>query len=294
MAANYDNHDVSSFALGGDIEVHRLGYGAMRLTGPGNFGPPEDRASAVTVVRTAAECGVNFFDTADAYGPGASEEILAEALGPVRDKVVIATKGGAVKTAPGKVHWNGRPEYLREALHASLRRLGTDRIDLYYLHRPDPKVPFRDSVGALAALRDEGKIRHVGLSNVSLEQLEEALEIVPVAAVQNVYSLLRREHEALLQFTEARGIAFVSYAPLAAAPFERRAPLADPRSPLASIAKDLGATPTQLALAWLLHRSPSLLTIPGTSRVKHLLENVAAAQIALDGSLIRRIERAIA
>lgn len=282
-----------SFRIGGTDGVTRIGYGAMRITGPGNFGPPTDRRAAVELVRAAADLGITFFDTADSYGPGVSEEILAEALAPIRDEVFLATKGGAIKSAPGRVRFDGSRKHLANALEDSLRRLATDRIDLYYLHRPDPKVPFRESVQALARFRDEGKIRHVGLSNVSLEQLEEAIEIVPIAAVQNAYSLMRREHEDLLRFSEENGIAFVAYAPLAAPPFDPRAPLADPNGPLANIAEELDATPTQVALAWLLQHSPSLLTIPGTANVAHLRENVGAASVSLTREQAARIEAAV-
>lgn len=294
MTRTSKSQTLPSFEIGGTDAVTRMGYGAMRITGPGNFGPPTDKQAALNVVRGAAELGINFFDTADSYGPGVSEEILAEALAPVRDKVFIATKGGAIKSAPGKVRFDGSQAHLADAVEGSLRRLKTDRIDLYYLHRPDPNVPFEESVQALARFRNEGKIRHVGLSNVSLEQLREAIDIVPVAAVQNAYSLVRREHEGLLRFAEEQGIAFVAYAPLAAPPFDPRAPLADTNGPLAGIAKELGATPTQVALAWLFQHSPSLLTIPGTANVAHLRENVGATTLSLSGEEAERIEAAVA
>ncbi|MEM9863582.1 MAG: aldo/keto reductase [Myxococcota bacterium] len=270
----------------------RIGYGAMRLTGPGNFGPPADRAAAVALVRQAAELGVVHFDTADAYGPGDSESILAEALAPFGDAVTVATKGGAVKTAPGKVHFDGSAAHLRNALEGSLRRLGRERIDLYYLHRPDPKVPFRESVRALAAFRDEGLIANIGLSNVSVAQLAEAQSIAPITAVQNRYSVLHRESEALVNATAQSGVRFVAYAPLAAAPFERRAALAS-GGPLDGIAHELGVSGAQLALAWLLHRAPHLTPIPATTRLAHLRANLAAEDLQLDGALQRRIEAAV-
>ena len=271
-----------TFFLGGDLPVHRIGYGAMRLCGqPGNFGPFADWAAGEKLLRRAAELGVNLFDTAEAYGPGDNEEIIAAALHPYPAGLVIATKGGVTKTSPTTVFPDGRPENLRRACEASLRRLRMDRMDLYQLHRPDPKVPFADSVGALATLRAEGKIRHVGLSNVSVVQIEEARAIVPIVSVQNRCNLRERSADDVIDFCERNAIAFLPYGPLGAQPFERNAPLTSAESPLASIAARLGATPAQLALAWLLRRSPNIIVIPGTTVLAHFEENIAAAKITL-------------
>ena len=271
-----------TFFLGGDLPVHRIGYGAMRLCGqPGNFGPFANWAAGEKLLRRAVELGVNFFDTAEAYGPGNNEEIIAAALHPYREGLVIATKGGVTKTSPTSVFPDGRPENLRRACEASLRRLRMDRIDLYQLHRPDPKVPFADSVGTLAALRAEGKIRHVGLSNVTLAQIGEARAIVPIVSVQNRCNLRERSADDVIDFCEQHRIAFLPYGPLGAQPFERNAPLTAPTGSLAAIATRLGATPAQVALAWLLHRSPNVVIIPGTTTISHLEENIAAANVAL-------------
>lgn len=274
---------AGTIALAGKT-VNRIGYGAMRIVGqPGNWGEPEDREASLAVLRRAVEIGVGLIDTADAYGPGVSEELISEALHPYPDDVVIATKGGAVKTGPSEVHFDGSPEYLRRACEASLRRLRVEAIDLYQLHWPDPEVPFEESVGALSELRDEGKVRHVGLSNVSMEQLELARGIVPVASVQNRYSLASRESEEILDLCEREGIAFLPYGPLGASPYQKEAPLARAGGPLEEVARRHGATPGQVALAWLLARSPVIVPIPGTTSVSHLEENVAAAGLRLSG-----------
>ena len=271
-----------TFSIGGDLSVHRIGYGAMRLCGqPGNFGPFADWRAGEKLLRRAAELGVNFFDTAEAYGPGNNEEIIASALHPYRTGIVITTKGGVTKTSPTNVFPDGRPENLRRACEESLHRLRLERHDLYQFHRPDPKVPFADSVGTLAALRAEGKIRHLGLSNVTVAQIEEARGIVPVASVQNRYNLCERGADDVLALCERHGIAFLPYGPLGAQPFERTAPLASAESPLASAVARLGATPAQLALAWLLHRSPNIIVIPGTTVIAHLEENIAAGKLEL-------------
>ena len=271
-----------TFHLGGDFHVHRIGYGAMRLCGqPGNFGPFADWPAGEKLLRRAVGLGVNFFDTAEAYGPGDNEEIIASALHPYREGVVITTKGGVTKTSPTNVFPDGRPENLRRACEASLRRLRMERIDLYQLHRPDPKVPFADSVGTLAALRAEGKIRHIGLSNVTVAQIEEARTIVPIVSVQNRYNLRERGADDVLALCESHGIAFLPYGPLGAQPFERNAPLTSAESPLAATAARLGATSAQVALAWLLRRSPNIIVIPGTTVIAHLEENIAAAKITL-------------
>lgn len=271
-----------TFHLGGDLPVHRIGYGAMRLCGqPGNFGPFADWPAGEKLLRRAAELGVNFFDTAEAYGPGNNEEIITSALHPYRTGLVITTKGGVTKTSPTNVFPDGRPENLRRACEDSLRRLRIERHDLYQLHRPDPKMPFADSVGTLAALRADGKIRHVGLSNVTVAQIEEARAIVPIVSVQNRYNLRERGADDVLALCESHGIAFLPYGPLGAQPFERNAPLTSAESPLAATAARLGATSAQVALAWLLHRSPNIIVIPGTTVIAHLEENIAAAKITL-------------
>ena len=274
------------FSIGGDLPVHRIGYGAMRLCGqPGNFGPFADWPAGESLLRRAVELGVNFFDTAEAYGPGNNEEIITSALHPYRDSrggaLVVTTKGGVTKTSPTTIFPDGRPENLRRACEDSLRRLRIARHDLYQLHRPDPKVPFAESVGALATLRAEGKIRHVGLSNVTVAQIEEARAIVPIASVQNRYNLRERGADDVLALCEQHGIAFLPYGPLGAQPFERDAPLGSAGSPCAGIAARLGATSAQVALAWLLRRSPNIVVIPGTTTIAHLEENIAAARVKL-------------
>ncbi|WP_039800783.1 aldo/keto reductase [Nocardia araoensis] len=263
-----------SFALGGDLPVHRLGYGSMQITGPGVWGDPEDPDEAVRVLRRAVELGITFIDTADSYGPFVSETLIRRALHPYADDLVIATKGGFTRPGPGEWRPCGRPEYLRQQLELSLRHLGLDRIDLYQLHRIDPKVPLADQLGELVLLRDEGKIRHIGLSQVTVDQLQQARKITDIVSVQNMYNLANREAEDLLDYAEANGIAFIPWFPMATGD------LARPGGVLDSFARD-DATPSQLALAWLLRRSPVLLPIPGTSSVAHLEENTAAAAIEL-------------
>jgi pyridoxine 4-dehydrogenase len=264
-----------TFPIAGALEVNRLGFGAMRLTGPGITGPPADVEGAKAVLRRAVELGVNHIDTADAYGPGVSEELIAEALHPYPDDLVIATKGGLVRTGEGG-EWpqDGRPQHLRAACEGSLRRLRVDTIDVYYLHRPDPEVPYEDSVGALKELRDEGKIRHVAVSNASAELLSIARGIVDIALVQNQYSLTDRRSQNVLETCAAADIGFVPWAPIDVGAL-------DPAGPVAQIARNHDATPVQIALAWLLHASPAMLPIPGTSSRGHLEENVAAAEIEL-------------
>jgi len=264
-----------TFPIAGELEVNRLGFGAMRLTGPGITGPPADVDNARAVLRRAVELGVNHVDTADAYGPNVSEELIAEALQPYPDDLVIATKGGLVRTGErGEWPKDGRPEHLREACEGSLRRLRVDAIDVYYLHRPDPEVPYEESVGALKELRDEGKIRHVAVSNASAELLAIARGIVDIALVQNQYSLTDRRSQDVLDTCVEAGIGFVPWAPLDAGAL-------DPAGPVAEIARNHDATPPQIGLAWLLHTSPAILPIPGTSSLGHLEENVAAAEIEL-------------
>jgi pyridoxine 4-dehydrogenase len=259
----------------GDLNVNRLGFGAMRITGPGIWGEPEDPDEAKAVLRRAVEFGINLIDTADIYGPEVSERLIAEALHPYPEGLVIATKGGLTRPEPDRLVPDGRPEHLREACEGSLRRLGVDRIDLYQFHTPDPNVPFEDSVWALAQLRDEGKVRHVGLSNVGVRELEIAIDIVPVVSVQNRYNLTDRSSEAVLQACEREGVGFIPWSPLATGR------LARPGGPLEEIAVRHEATPSQVALAWLLGHSPAMLPIPGTSSTAHLEENVAAAALEL-------------
>jgi pyridoxine 4-dehydrogenase len=266
---------AGTLTLGGELEVRRLGFGAMRITGKGVWGPPEDRDGAIATLRRAMELGINLIDTADSYGPNVSEELIAEALYPYPEELVIATKGGLTRTGPGEWPRDGRPEHLREACDGSLLRLRVDRIDLYQLHAPDPRVPFEESVGALKELRDEGKIRLVGVSNVSLEQLETSREIVPVATVQNRFNLTERGSEDVLERCEELELGFIPWFPLSAGS------LAGPGGRLEEIAARHGATGAQIALAWLLARSEVMLPIPGTSSVEHLEENVAAAGIEL-------------
>jgi pyridoxine 4-dehydrogenase len=274
----------STFTIGGDLEVNRLGFGAMRLCGPGITGPPADRDNALAVLRRAVELDVDHVDTADAYGPNVDEELIAEALHPYPDGLVIATKGGHVRTGSnGDWPLDGRPEHLREACEGSLRRLRVERIDLYYLHRPDPQVPYEESIGALRELRDEGKIRHVAVSNASLELLEVARGIVDIAAVQNQYSLTDRRSQDVLDVCERDGIGFVPWAPLDAGAL-------DAGGPVARIAEAHGATPMQVAIAWLLHASPAVLPIPGTSSLGHLEENVAAAELELSADELAELD----
>ena len=261
--------------IGGDLEVLRIGFGAMRITGPQILGWPADRENALRVLRRAVELGVNLIDTADSYGPEVSELLIAEALHPYPETLLIATKGGLLRTDSGAWPRDARPEHLREACEGSLRRLRLDRIDLYQLHAPDPTVPFEDSVGELVRLRDEGKIRHVGLSNVSVEQLRRAQELVPVVSVQNRYSLADRSSEDVLDECERQGIAFLPWYPLAAGD------LAQPGGTVGRAASVRGATAAQVALAWLLARSPVTVPIPGTSSLRHLEENVAALDLEL-------------
>lgn len=259
-----------TYALGGELPVNRIGYGAMRLTGqPGNFGPYSNWEDGKKLLRKAVELGINFFDTARAYGPGHNEALIAEALYPY-DGLVIATKGGIDKPAPGDIRAAGSPKSLREHLEESLRHLRVERIDLYQLHRPDPKVEFAQSVQALADFRAEGKIRWVGLSNVSLGQLQEAMRIVPIASVQNRYNALERHDDALIDYCAQHGIAYLPWGPLGAHPMQRGAPLARDQHGLWSAN---GATATQKALRFLLDRSPNVVVIPGTTTIAHLEEN---------------------
>jgi pyridoxine 4-dehydrogenase len=259
----------------GDLRVRRLGFGAMRVTGEGIWGPPRDREAALAILRRAVDLGINLIDTADSYGPEVSEELIAEALHPYPESLVIATKGGLTRTGPGEWPRDGSTKHLREACEGSLRRLKLDRIDLYQLHAPDPKVAYEDSVGTLKDLRDEGKIRHVGVSNVSVAQLRLARAIVPVVSVQNRFNLEDRRSDDVLEECEGEGLGFIPWFPLS------RGALAEPGSAAAEIAKRHEATPAQIAIAWLLQRSSAMLPIPGTASIDHLEENVAAAMIHL-------------
>jgi aryl-alcohol dehydrogenase-like predicted oxidoreductase len=276
---------AGELVLGGDMPVRRLGFGAMRITGDGVWGEPRDRDEALRVLRRAVELGINLIDTADSYGPEVSENLIAEALHPYPDDLVIATKGGLVRDGPGQWGRDGRPEHLREACEGSLRRLKLDRIPLYQLHAPDPSVPYEESVGAIAELQREGKIRHAGVSNVTVEQLATAREIVPVVSVQNRYSVAGRESEAVLQECEGGGLGFLPWFPLGAGSLDAV------REALEQIALAHDATVFQVAIAWLLAHSPVTLPIPGTSSVAHLEENVAAAEIRLSDEELAVLER---
>jgi pyridoxine 4-dehydrogenase len=264
------------FSVGGDLEVNRMGFGAMRITGRGIWGEPPDPEEARRVLRRALELGINLIDTADSYGPEVSERLIAETLHPYPEGLVVATKGGLVRPGPGRWVPDGRPEHLREACEGSLRRLKVERIDLYQLHRIDSRVNPEEQFGALAELREEGKVRHVGLSEVGIEEIRQARKIVPIATVQNRYSLVDRSYEDVLDFCEPEGIGFIPWFPLATGE------LARPGGPLDDIAARRGVAPAQVALAWLLMRSPVMLLIPGTSSVEHLEENIAAASLRLE------------
>lgn len=264
-----------TFSLGGDLTVNRLGYGAMRLTGEGIWGYPADRDNAIAVLRRAVELGINLIDTADSYGPHVNEELIKEALHPYADGLVVATKAGLLRTGPGEWPILGKPAYLRASAEASLRRLGVERIDLFQLHRIDPDYPLEDQVGELRKLQEEGKIRHIGLSEVDVEQLEAARAVAPIVSVQNLYNLANRQHEAVLDYTTEHGIAFIPWFPVASGEIAR------PGGVLDTAAREHGATPAQLALAWLLRRAPNVLPIPGTSSIAHLEENTAARTIEL-------------
>lgn len=275
-----------TFRLGDDLEVHRLGFGAMQLTGEGVWGEPKDRDECLRVLRRAVELGIDFIDTADSYGPFVSERLIREALHPYPEGLVIATKAGLTREGPGKWTPVGRPAYLRQELELSLRHLGLERIDLFQLHRIDPDVPLEDQLGELKRLQEEGKIRHIGLSEVNVDELEQAQRIVPIVSVQNRFNLADRAAEPVLDYAEAHQIAFIPWFPLATGK------LAEPGGPLDEIARGRGATPSQLALAWLLHRSPVMLPIPGTSTVAHLEDNTAAALVQLGDDEMKALEAA--
>ena len=276
-----------TFTIGGDLPVVRLGYGTMQLPGAGVWGPPRDHGEAIRVLRRAVEIGITFFDTADSYGPYVAEDLLGEALHPYADDVVIATKAGLTRQGPDRWTPLGQPAYLRQEVEMSLRRLGVERIDLFQLHRIDPAYPVADQVGELARLQEEGKIRHIGLSEVTVEQLREAQRTAEIVTVQNLYNLARRDAEELLDHCTAAGIGFIPWFPLATGDLAR----AD--GPLSVAAKEHDATPSQLALAWLLRRSPVMLPIPGTSSVEHLESNTAAASVELDDDEFQALSDAV-
>lgn len=272
---------AGTFTIGGDLTVNRMGYGAMRITGPGVWGPPADKDAALATLRRAIELGVNLMDTADSYGPGTSEELIAEALYPYPAGLVIATKGGWERPGPGQWTHNASPKHLTGALEGSLKRLRLDRIDIYQLHAPDNAVSFEASVEALAGLREQGKIRHVALSNVTREHVERARKIVPIVSVQNRYSFADREWDYVVNYCAENSIAFIPWAPLGSG---KRA-----SEVLERVAEKLNATPLQVALAWLLKRSPGMMPIPGTSSPKHLEENIAAAALELPEAEFERL-----
>lgn len=271
------------FAIGGDLAVHRLGYGAMQITGEGIWGPPSDHDGAITVLRRAAELGVDFIDTADSYGPAVSEELIAEALYPYNG-VVVATKAGLTRTGPGEWHPVGLPEYLKQQCEMSLRRLRVDCIDLFQLHRVDQRLPLADQIGALTELQTAGKVRHLGLSEVTVAQLREAQQHAQIATVQNLYNLSNRASEPLLDVCVAEQIGFIPWFPVATGK------LAAPGGVLDTLSAQTGHTPAQLALAWLLHRAPVVLPIPGTKTLSHLVENCAAANLRLPTSVVAELD----
>lgn len=272
-----------SYLMGGDLPVARLGYGTMQLTGEGVFGEPADRAGAIAVLRRAIEHGITLIDTADSYGPYVTDALIREALYPYADDLVIATKVGLTRPRPGEWVPVGRPEYLRQQTELNLRHLRLERIDLLQLHRIDPQVSLEDQIGELKSLQDEGKVRHIGLSEVSVDEIEAARAIASIASVQNLYNLSNREAQDVLDYSAAHDIAFIPWFPLATGE------LSGEGSPLTEIAAEHGSTPSQLALAWLLHRSPAMLPIPGTKSLAHLDENIAAASIQLSEEEFARI-----
>ena len=265
--------EAGTIDVGGDLTVNRLGFGAMRITGEGIWGEPPDLGQARAAIKRAVELGVNFIDTADSYGPDVSETLIAETLHPYPDDLVIATKGGLVRPGPGRWDADGRPEHLRAALEGSLSRLRVERIDLYQLHRPDPKVPLEESIGALAELKNQGKIRHLGISNVTEDQLQRAEKITPIVSVQNRYNVVDRTSESMVDLCEQEELAFLPWAPIQEA---------DEVDVITHAARNHGYTPRQIVLAWLLARSPQILPIPGSGSPEHVEANIAAASIKLD------------
>jgi len=275
-----------TFTIGGNLPVHRLGFGTMRFTGKGIWGEPSDRRECIATLRRAVELGVTFIDTADSYGPDVAERIIAEALYPYAKNIVIATKAGLVRPGPGVWQENGRPDHLREACEGSLRRLKLERIDLFQLHRIDPKIPWEDQIGALLELQKKGKIRHIGLSEVTVDQIKAVRRLTPVVSVQNQYNLADRRSEDVLSYCTTEKIGFIPWFPLAAGD------LAKPGGALARATAKLGAQPTQVALAWLLRKSPVILPIPGTSKMTHVENNTEAALLKLDDSIMEELEQA--
>ena len=275
---------TDTFVLGGDLPVHRLGYGAMQLPGPGVWGEPADHDGAARVVRAAVEQGVDFIDTADSYGPVVSEQIIAEALHPYPENLVIATKAGLTRQGPDVWTPVGRPAYLKQQVELSLRNLKLDRIDLIQLHRIDPEVPLADQLGAFVELREQGKVRHIGLSEVSVAELQAARDITEIVSVQNLYNLTNRRSQDVLDYATAEGIGFIPWFPIATGD------LAAPDSPVAAVAEELDATPAQVALAWLLQKSPVVLPIPGTKSVEHLTENMGARGLVLSADDMARLD----
>jgi aryl-alcohol dehydrogenase-like predicted oxidoreductase len=273
MSGKPNAAEAGTIDVGGDLTVNRLGFGAMRITGDGIWGEPPDAERAKNALRRAVELGVNFIDTADSYGPDVSERLIAETLHPYPDDLVIATKGGLVRPGPGRWDADGRPEHLREALEGSLRRLRVDMIDLYQLHRPDPKVPLEESVGFLAEMKNQGKVRHIGISNATEEQLRTAEQIVPIVSVQNRYNVVDRTSETMVDLCEQEELTFLPWAPIQEA---------DEVEVITDAARNHGFTPRQIVLAWLLARSPQILPIPGSGSAEHVEANVAAVGIKLD------------
>ncbi|MDQ3952220.1 MAG: aldo/keto reductase [Actinomycetota bacterium] len=281
-------HLGDNFTIGGDLVVHRLGFGAMQITGKGIWGEPRDVEGAKALLRRVVDAGINLIDTADSYGPEVSERLIAEALHPYPDDLVIATKGGLLRPGPGRWDPHCTPEHLREACEASLRRLKVERIDVYQLHTVDRKVPLEDSIGALKELQDEGKIKHVGVSNFDVDEFERARSIVEVVTVQNLYNLGDRSSEDVLDYCEREGLGFIPWYPLGSGD------LLSSRGPLAEVAAMHDAMPAQIAIAWLLHKSPVMLPIPGTSSLEHFEENLGGGKIELEAEEVSRIEKAVA
>jgi pyridoxine 4-dehydrogenase len=275
-----------TFAIGGDLKVHRLGFGAMRITGAGLWGEPKDAEECKRVLRRAVELGVNFIDTADSYGPEVSERLIGEALAPYKGGVVVATKAGLTRQGPNAWQPVGRPEYLQQQVEMSLRRLKVERIELWQLHRIDPKVPVEESLGVIKKMQEQGKIRHVGLSEVKPHEIDQARKVIDIVSVQNKYNIGDRDHDDVIDYCTKHGLAFIPWFPVAAGK------LAQPGGKLDSAAKKHGVTVGQLSIAWLLHRSPVILPIPGTSSVKHLEENVAAGSVKLSDAEWKGIEAA--
>ena len=276
---------AGTIEIGGDLTVNRFGFGAMRLTGPGIWGEPPDREEAKRVLRRAIELGINFIDTADSYGPEVSEKLIAETLHPYPDDLVIATKGGLTRPGPNRWEPNGRPEYLRKQCEGSLKRLRVDEIDVYQFHRPDPNVPLEESIGALVQLKDEGKIGHIGLSNVSVEELKRAEKLTPIVSVQNRYNMFDRESEPVLEQCSLEGLAFLPWRPVGGGE------MSEGGGKLQQLANRYKATPTQIGLAWLLSHSPVMLPIAGTSKVDHLEENLGAVALDLAPSDLAELDR---